>query len=70
MLSTIKIHVDEQNQPVIKISYKHSDDLRDLMIKRFLETIGGGIRVGFVYTSNGDDAILYPIPEKQIESSI
>lgn len=40
MRSRITIDLDEANQPVIKIQYVESDDLRDKIVKRFLEKLG------------------------------
>lgn len=40
MNSRISIDVDHDNQPVIKIEYKDSDDVRDKLVKKFLETYG------------------------------
>lgn len=44
MLSKIKIDIDFDNQPIIVLDYKESDDLRDKLIKRFIE--------GFKHESN------------------
>lgn len=41
MLSRISIDVDGDNQPIIKIEYKPSDDVRDKLVKKFMETFGG-----------------------------
>lgn len=41
MRSKITIDLDEDNQPIIKIDYYASEDVRDKMVKRFLETFGG-----------------------------
>jgi len=40
MKSTIRIDLDEDNQPFIKIHYVESEDLRDKFVKRFLEKFG------------------------------
>lgn len=37
MKSRITIDVDSNNQPIIKIEYEHSEDVRDKLVKRFLE---------------------------------
>lgn len=37
MKSKIQISVDETNQPIIKIEYVQSDDVRDLLVKKFIE---------------------------------
>lgn len=41
MKSKLTIDLDHDNQPVIKIDYFYSEDVRDKMVKRFLETFGG-----------------------------
>lgn len=41
MKSKITIDVDHDNQPVIKIEYVTSEDVRDKLVKKFLETFGG-----------------------------
>lgn len=33
--------MDWDNQPIIKIDYQDSDDVRDKMVKRFMETFAG-----------------------------
>ncbi len=40
MNSRITIDVNENNQPVIKIQYKDSTDVRDKLVKIFLESFG------------------------------
>lgn len=49
MKSSIKIDLDLDNNPILKINYQETDDLRDLAVKRLLEAIqhNGGI----LYTS-------------------
>lgn len=41
MKSRISIDMDWDNQPIIKIEYNESEDVRDKMVKRFMETFGG-----------------------------
>ncbi len=41
MKSRISIDVDHDNQPIIKIGYYPSEDVRDKLVKKFLETFGG-----------------------------
>jgi hypothetical protein len=41
MKSKITIEIDWDNQPIICINYFHSEDVRDSLVKRFLETFGG-----------------------------
>jgi len=44
MKSKVTIDVDNDNQPVIKIEYSPSEDVRDKLVKRFLESFGGESR--------------------------
>jgi len=70
MKSRISIDVAEDNQPIIKIEYRHSDDVRDKLIKRFLENIDEGSEVGFRYTDNvpgGCNSELRPYPVDTLE---
>lgn len=41
MKSKITIDMDWDNQPIILIEYEESPDVRDKMVKRFMETFGG-----------------------------
>jgi hypothetical protein len=41
MKSKISIDMDWDNQPIIRIEYNESDDVRDKMVKRFMETFAG-----------------------------
>lgn len=38
MKSKIFIDVDHDNQPIIRIEHYHSDDVRDKLVAKFLET--------------------------------
>lgn len=38
---TIEINFDNGNEPVIQIIFRNSDDVRDKLIKSFLERLGG-----------------------------
>ena len=40
MNSRITIDVNDQNQPIIKVDYKPSEDVRDKLVKKFLEGFG------------------------------
>lgn len=40
MKSRVSIDVDHDNQPIIKIEYQDSPDVRDKLVKKFLETFG------------------------------
>lgn len=52
MESRISIDLDTDNQPIIKIDYKPSDDVRDKMVKRFMETFGGNSVFATFYFQN------------------
>lgn len=41
MKSRITIDVDFDNQPILRIEYCESEDVRDKLVKRFLETFAG-----------------------------
>lgn len=64
MLSKIRIDFDESNQKVILIEYIPSDDVRDKMVKSFLEGFNGGsCYAGFHYivdTTQNSRAIIKP----------
>lgn len=50
MKSRITIDVDYDNQPIIKIEWVESEDVRDKLVKRFLEAFGGkSIFANFYY---------------------
>ena len=54
MKSRITIDVDYDNQPIILIDYQESDDVRDKLVKRFLEGFGGeSVFAHFQYTTQG-----------------
>jgi hypothetical protein len=71
MLSKISIAVDGDNQPVIRIDYRESDDVRDTLVKRFLETFAHRsifttcIHVG-VHNDAKDSAVIRPIPPSEL----
>lgn len=44
MKSKITVDVDLDNQPVLKVEYAASEDVRDKLVKKFLETFGGESR--------------------------
>ncbi len=70
MNSRITIDLDAVNNPVIKIEYKHSDDVRDKMVKKFLEGFGGNSSwARFVYVNSAETAstaIIEPITWEQL----
>lgn len=57
MKSKIMIDLDEDNQPIIKIDYFYSEDVRDKMVKRFLETFETGCWARFQYLNNGTEYV-------------
>lgn len=52
MKSRITIDVDFDNQPVLKIEYSPSEDVRDKLVKKFLESFGGDSRWAEFYFIN------------------
>lgn len=73
MKSKIQIDLDWDNQPIIKIEYVPSDDVRDKMVKRFLETFGGDYLATFFFDNNAQElangtankrATLRPLPSQ------
>lgn len=52
MKSRITIDVDIDNQPIIKIEYSASEDVRDKLVKKFMETFGGDSRWAEFYFLN------------------
>lgn len=71
MKSRITIDVDYDNQPIIKIEYQESEDVRDKLVKRFMETFGGkSCYATFYFTSLGmvvnSHAMLRPIPSDEL----
>lgn len=71
MKSKITIDLDHDNQPVIKINYQHSDDVRDKMVKRFLESFTEDITVAaFRYEAHGGDestSVLRPLDKSDFK---
>ena len=59
MLSKISITVDEQSKPCIKIEYKESDDVRDLLVKMFLENAGQDAPTLYLYYPFNDNGIVF-----------
>jgi len=68
MESRISIDVAPDNQPIIKIDYKPSEDVRDKLVKRFMETFGGqSIFATFHFQNNGHEqsntqSVIRPLP--------
>lgn len=73
MKSKITIDLAEDNQPVIKIQYVDSEDVRDKMIKRFIETFSySSVWVRWSYEGVISDcsvSTLRPIPPKEMKSN-
>lgn len=55
MKSRITIDVDYSNQPVIRIEYQQSEDVRDKLVKRFMETFGSESTFANFYYINSAD---------------
>lgn len=62
MRSRITIDVDYDNQPVIKIEYQHSDDVRDRLVKKFMESFGSQ---SYLATFFYDNSVTDPGPNRQ-----
>ena len=74
MQSRISIDVDQDNQPIIKIEYKESSDVRDKLVKKFLETFGtesSWSTMKFLpdspYTSDPKTILITPVPAHLIK---
>lgn len=74
MKSKISIDVDFDNQPIIKIEYEESPDVRDTLVKKFLETFEGDSRWAQFLFRNGPYskvvnkiAEIRPIPPKELK---
>lgn len=73
MKSKITIDLAEDNQPIIQINYIPSEDVRDKMIKRFLETFGHSSvwsRIVFHPGTEITVATIRPIPFDEIKHNI
>ncbi len=73
MKSKITIDLAEDNQPVILINYVPSEDVRDKMIKRFLETFGyesRWARMTFQSLPDGSISTMRPIPPNELEYDV
>lgn len=57
MKSKITVDVDHDNQPVLKIEYGASEDVRDKLVKKFLETFGGESRWAEFFHVDGNKEI-------------
>lgn len=72
MESRISIDMDWDNQPIIRIDYKPSEDVRDKMVKRFMDTFGSESYLATFHYSNtpsdqtNSQARIRPIPITEI----
>lgn len=71
MKSRITIDVDYDNQPIIKIEYQESEDVRDKLVKRFMETFNSkSYFATFFFTGLGtvlnSSATIRPIPPSEL----
>lgn len=56
MKSRVSIDLDDDNQPIINIIWKDSEDVRDKMVKKFLESFGSRSTLAqFTYTKGPED---------------
>lgn len=55
MLSKVSIDVDEDNAPIIKIQHISSEDVRDKLVKRFLQSFGGECEAEITFIHNPND---------------
>lgn len=76
MKSRISIDLDEDNQPIIKVDYVYSEDVRDKMVKKFLETFAAdSCWARFQYISEGvyggtsKTAIIRPLEVKDFKEN-
>lgn len=71
MKSRITIDVDYNNQPVVKIEYNSSEDVRDTLVKRFLEALSieePTVKVSYRTPPTADKlALLSPVGKKEVE---
>lgn len=73
MKSRIHIDVDEDNQPIITINYVASEDVKDKLVKKFMETFGSQSSwAEFKFTSAVDnsDCRIRPIKPQDLEAHI
>jgi hypothetical protein len=71
MQSKIWIDIDNDNQPIIRIDYRHSEDVKDKLVKRFMETFDKESWFATFFFDNKspdltvqDSAYIRPIPVK------
>lgn len=68
MRSTIRIDLNEENEPIIVIEAVSTSDLRDKVLKKFFENLSGGcmLSVRCVHTENGMDKWEVSVPEQEM----
>jgi len=54
MKSKITIDLNEQSKPVVLINYQPSEDVRDKMVKMFLESLTENGKLKLTYSSAGE----------------
>ena len=69
MKSKLTIDLDFDNQPIIKIDYVPSEDVRDKMVKRFLESFGSSSAWARLKYEDDSLCILRPIPPEDLEDN-
>lgn len=68
MKSRVSISINEANKPYIKIEYQASDDVRDLLVKKFLEGFENQSSwAKYSFHPNGDFAMIEPLSLYQME---
>jgi hypothetical protein len=55
MRSRISIALDQDNQPIIEVIWRTSEDVRDDMVKRFLDSYGGKSTLASFYFTFGPE---------------
>lgn len=71
MNSRITIDVNEANQPIIKVRYRDTEDVRDKLVKKFIEGLQGSAwcRVQFVTGLDGkQDLDIRPLTFDSLET--
>lgn len=75
MKSKIRIELDNDNSPIIQVDYHPTDDVRDKLVKRFIEGFDNSIlaRVIFDFQDRGSpEAISFkikPIPSNELQNT-
>lgn len=69
MKSKIAIDLDFDNQPIIEINYLPSEDVRDKMIKKFLESFGVSSVWARLKYEGENLCILRPVPPEELDKN-